>query len=820
MELFKLFGTIEIDNSKANEALDDTSNKGSQTQSKLSKALGAVGKGAAVAGKAVATGLAAGGAAFAGLTAKALSAGGELEQNMGGSEAVFGKYAEKMQNTAKTAFSNMGLSTSDFLATANKMGALFQGAGFSIEESSGLASDAMQRAADVASIMGIDTSAAMEAIAGAAKGNFTMMDNLGVAMNDTTLNAYAAAKGINKTTQEMTNQEKIGLAMEMFMEKTAYAAGNYAKENETLAGSLGTAKSALTNFLDGSGSVEDLVSSFGNLANVAVKSLGEILPRLTTGLTDIVNQIMPMLPPLLNTLLPAIVEGAISLVNGLVSALPGILSALMGALPALLQGVEQIFNALIQALPQIMESLVSALPTLLPLLINGLVSMIVTLCTNFAQIIQPIIDYLPEIIVSVVNALLQNLPALIMGVGQLIVGLAQALPQLCVALWESVKAVFASLGSMIGGFFEPVKNAISNAWEAMGNVPGLSSMKAMIEQVWGAIKSHITVVIDAIKNVVTTYWEAIKNVVGTVIDAIKTVISSAWETIKTIISNVMKIISSVLKGDWEGVKTAISNIINAIKNYISTVWNAIKSVISSVMNGIKSVVSSVWNGIKSVVSSAVNTVKSVITSVWNGIKNTTSSVFNGIKTTASNAWNDIKDKITKPIEKARDTIKGIVDKIKGFFSGMKISIPEIKMPHFSVSPSGWKIGDLLQGSIPKLGIEWYAKAMSEPMIMTKPTIFGYNGATGELMGGGEAGSEVVSGTGTLMNMIRAAVAAQNDALAYYLQKLIEMLADYFPQILEGMDRPLGFDPNRVAAVLAVPMNQELGKISARKDRGR
>ena len=44
------------------------------------------------------------------------------------------------------------------------------------------------------------------------------MDNLGVAMNDTTLNAYAAAKGINKTTQEMTNQEKIGLAMEMFME--------------------------------------------------------------------------------------------------------------------------------------------------------------------------------------------------------------------------------------------------------------------------------------------------------------------------------------------------------------------------------------------------------------------------------------------------------------------------------------------------------------------------------------------------------------------------------------------------------------------------
>ena len=175
IDLFKLLGIIEVDNSKANKALRETGSEGEKAQSKLGKAFSAMGKGAAVAGKAIVTGLAAGGAAFAGLTAKALSAAGELEQNMGGSEAVFKEYAGKMQETAKSAFSNMGLSTSDYLATANKMGALFQGAGFSIESSMNMSSDAMQRAADVASIMGIDTGAAMEAIAGAAKGNFTMI---------------------------------------------------------------------------------------------------------------------------------------------------------------------------------------------------------------------------------------------------------------------------------------------------------------------------------------------------------------------------------------------------------------------------------------------------------------------------------------------------------------------------------------------------------------------------------------------------------------------------------------------------------------------
>lgn len=179
LDLFKLFGTIEVDNTKAKRALQETGEEGEKAESKLSKTFGAIGKGAAVVGKTIVTGLAVGGAAFAGLTAKALGASGELEQNIGGSEAVFKQYATSLQDTAKTAFSNMGLSTSDYLATANKMGALFQGAGFDIKESMDLSSGAMQRAADVASIMGIDTGAAMEAIAGAAKGNFTIKTIVG-----------------------------------------------------------------------------------------------------------------------------------------------------------------------------------------------------------------------------------------------------------------------------------------------------------------------------------------------------------------------------------------------------------------------------------------------------------------------------------------------------------------------------------------------------------------------------------------------------------------------------------------------------------------
>ncbi|MGO2417773.1 MAG: hypothetical protein ACTH6K_09040, partial [Lactococcus cremoris] len=138
--------------------------------SKISSGLGtAVKVGITTAFAGAAATAAAGGA----MLVKSMNLAGDLEQNLGGSEAVFEQYASGLQNTAKDAYKNMGLSTSEYLSVANKMGSLFQGAGFDVKQSMDLSSSAMQRASDVASIMGVDQSAAMEAVAGAAKGNFT-----------------------------------------------------------------------------------------------------------------------------------------------------------------------------------------------------------------------------------------------------------------------------------------------------------------------------------------------------------------------------------------------------------------------------------------------------------------------------------------------------------------------------------------------------------------------------------------------------------------------------------------------------------------------
>lgn len=412
MDIFKILGTIAIDSSAANKAMDDAAQKAEKTHSKFSSAFSKIGEGAVWAGKQIAKGLAVGAAAMTTLTIKSLDYAGELEQGIGGAEAVFGEHAANMQRIAEDAYSSMGLSASDFLATANKMGALFKGVGFEAQEASDLTAKAMQRAADVASIMGIDVSTAMESIAGAAKGNFTMMDNLGVAMNDTNLQAYALSKGIETATSEMTTQEKVGLAMEMFLEKTAYATGNYAKENETLSGSLTTAKAALKNFLSGVGDASTLADALVNSGYVITEKLQELLPNLTAGISQLLQKLVPKIPPLLRTLLPSIVRGTISLLNGLASAAGEIAGALGSILPALVDGVVSIVDKLAQKLPDILQSLLPGLTSGAIKLAAGLVK---TLVTRLPEMLWDALVAVGESLVSAWNAIFGELKYDVVG---------------------------------------------------------------------------------------------------------------------------------------------------------------------------------------------------------------------------------------------------------------------------------------------------------------------------------------------------------------------------------------------------------------------
>ena len=110
------------------------------------------------------------------------------------------------------------------------------------------------------------------------------------------------------------------------------------------------------------------------------------------------------------------------------------------------------------------------------------------------------------------------------------------------------------------------------------------------------------------------------------------------------------------------------------------------------------------------------------------------------------AFSNVKTIISKPFQAARDAVKTVVDKINGFFSGMKLSLPHIKMPHLSISGKF----SISPPSVPKFSISWYKTGA----IFTKPTIFntpfGFKGV-------GEAGAEAVLPIDKLEGYIAGAI---------------------------------------------------------------
>ena len=257
----------------------------------------------------------------------------------------------------------------------------------------------------------------------------------------------------------------------------------------------------------------------------------------------------------------------------------------------------------------------------------------------------------------------------------------------------------------------------------------------------------------------------------------------------------------------EGTKEGSSKLLPAAFELIKTLGVGLIKAIPTLVKNIPAIITSI---VKAFTSFAWGTVgKGLIDSIANGIKNAVST----IKTAANKA----KDAIVAPIESARDKIKAAIKKIKSFFN-ITLKFKKLKMPHITIS---WKTSGVFAKAakflgakgVPQFGVKWYKQGA----IFDKPTMF----ATPYGMKGvGEAGAEAVTPIDKLQDYVATAVASQNEAVVYYLQKMTEIMADYFPQVIDGMDRPLCFDADGMASAMAVPMDKYLGRLKERKDRGR
>lgn len=349
-------------------------------------------------------------------------------------------------------------------------------------------------------------------------------------------------------------------------------------------------------------------------------------------------------------------------------------------------------------------------------------------------------------------------------------------------------AVFVTLYNTNDNF----RNLVNTAWETIKN---------KISSVLEAVKNSINVFVTAVQTVWNKWGDSLKSITSSVFDAISTVINTVLDAIK----NVIKIFTSVITGDWktalEGIKGLTSTIFNAIKNVISSVLNAIQTVVSNVLDVVKSLFSSVFESIKSVVSNALNGIQSVVSNGLDGIRNNVSNALDNVHNAFSNIWENVKDVVYNAIE----YVKGLTN-----FSW---SLPDIALPHFSIEGSF----SLDPPSIPYIGVDWYAKAMDEPYLFTKPTLFNVN-PLGGVKGAGEAGDEMIYGRNNLMNDISESVANQNSGIVQAIYDSFDKLFDILESYLPNFTREMVLDTGLLVASIAEDMDGELGIIQQRRGR--
>lgn len=534
---------------------------------------------------------------------EAIPLGMELEQNLGGTEAVFGEYASNVQQLSEAAYRNMGLSASDYMATANKMGSLFQGSGLEQVRAMELTTKAMQRAADVASVMGIDATWAMESIAGAAKGNFTMMDNLGVSMNATTLEAYALEKGMNFKWNTASNAEKAEVAMQMFFERTSQYAGNFAKEADgTLAGSFDRMKTNVQDILANMAlgraidvPLANMRESVLSFAHNIVPTVVNILNQLPAVVSEVVDAVKPIIQQALSDIkspFGEIIVAALKLVQTIWDLRGPILA--VGALFLAWRGITDVIFVITKAMKayeivmRVVEGVQAAhnaalWGTTVAVEAQGAASIAAGVGMKLYAIGTGIATAATTVFSTAVGVL--NTLFIATPIGWIVLGIAAliAIIVLCVKHWDEITAAVKRFG------------------EWLVNLG--TTIAAFAVEAWGKIKEFFIGLGAAIANFASEAWAKITGFFSTIYNGVMTFLfGENAPLVEQFIASIFEKIASFFGGIWEKVTTFFSEIGSAIAAFFVGVWEKITAAFTSAVDGIASFFGSIWEKITSFIS--------------------------------------------------------------------------------------------------------------------------------------------------------------------------------------------------------------------------
>ena len=540
VEIFKLFGSIFVNNDEANRSISKTDEKASSVASTLGKGVKTAAKwGAALVGGASA------------------AAGGIMK--LAESSASTADHVDKMSQ--KIGLSRQAYQELDFICSQT---------GTSVDSLNG----GMKKLTN-----------SMDA---AAKGNASaneLFDRLGVSIDDGTgklksqedmlYDCLTALQGVNNQTERAALANKLfGKSGTELMPLLNSQSGSI-DELKQKAHELGLVMSdemidngvGLTDSLDQTKrAFTAIITTLGGAFMPIVKKVSDHLQSALPFIQNAVNQITPIIGDFFEKILPPLFELASTL-------LPVIFTAFEQLLPVFQELITTILPIIIDVIQQLAPVFAQIIQQLLPLFVQ----LIQQLAPFFAQFVSQILPLL----VQLINQLLPFIVQIVQTILPVLIGFFQ---QILPIITQIVSAILPILIDLLGKILPPILQLVETV------LPVLQQLFEAIMPLLTMLCETILPIIVSLLKLLTPIIQLLAEMFGGVLgDAIKS-ITTALQPLFDILNGIITFITNVFKGNWEeawnGIVKAFKGILNLLPTAVENIINGIIGIINQMIKGI------------------------------------------------------------------------------------------------------------------------------------------------------------------------------------------------------------------------------------------
>ena len=611
--------------------------------------------------------------ALANLGKSALDSVGQLEQNVGGVETLFGDAADAVIASADRAYQTAGMSANDYMSTVTSFSAsLLQSLGGNTEEAAKVADMAIIDMADNANKMGTSMDMIQNAYQGFAKQNYTMLDNLKLGYGGTKTEMerlLADAEKLTGVKYDINNLNDVYQAIHAVQEEMGITDTTAKEAASTLEGSMASAKAAWDNFMNGSGDADQLADAFATAADNIVKNLAEIIPRFAETLPALGGAIIAQIPGLVAAIVPAVLSAGQSVLKQLQDAVLGfdfagtadkvvqmitgfiesdglgsLLDTLATIFTGIVNGISSMLPSLLPALVGLISYVVTSLLGQLPAILDCALELILGLAQGILAALPVLIEALPEVISSIVEFLISAVPQIVDAGIELLMALVDALPVIIDALVDALPQIIeATVTALIAAAPQIAKAGIKLLGALIEAIP------VIVVELAKAVPDIVAAIIDVLAELPGLIGEVFAEIVTDLVEWGQQMLSNASTAMSNMLSQVNSIIQELPGKIWTHLVNAVNKVIAWGQQKLSNASTAMSNMLSQVSGIIQELPGKIWTHLVSTVNKVVAWGQQMVSNASTAASNMLSKVSSTLQQLPGKVWDYLSQAAQKVV---------------------------------------------------------------------------------------------------------------------------------------------------------------------------